>query len=106
MVVSWVSKEWYNLTAVNATDPLQFTLSVKTLYFNPLGDLILLTIFMIAFNSFNYFNNNAKLNFMFSSFAIALFSIFFRFFGLVSDFTPFLCWGIFALSMAILTLTR
>lgn len=97
---------WYNLTAVNASGVLPLVQSVRTLYFNPLGDMILLIIFFVSFISFNHYNNNPKLNFMFSSFAVGLFSLFFRVLSLVSDYTPFLAWGTFALSIAIVTLTK
>ena len=105
-MVSWVTNQWYNLTKVNATNALTLTRSVKELYFNPLGDVLLLMIFFISFNSFNHFNNNPRLNMMFSSFAIAIFSVMFRLFDLCSDFTPFFCWGLFAVSISIVALTR
>lgn len=97
---------WYNLTALNASSVLEITKSVKKLYFNPLGEIILLMIYFISFISFTYFNNNPKLNFMFSSFAVAIFSIPLKVFNLISDITPFLCWGFFGLSIAIVTLTK
>lgn len=105
-MVSWVTKPWWNVTKVNASNMLTMTQSVRELYFNPLGDVILLMIFFISFISFNHYNNNPRLNMMYSSFAIAIFSIMFRLFNLSSDFTPFFCWGLFGLSIAIVTLTK
>ena len=106
MTVSWVSREWYNVTKVNASDMLTFTRSVRELYFNPLGDMILLIIFFVSFQSFNHFNNNPRLNFMFCSFIIAMSSIFLRLMGLISDFTPFFAWGLFALAISVVAFTR
>lgn len=97
---------WYNLTAVNASGVLPIVQSVRNLYFQPLGDVILLVIFFVSFVSFNHFNNNPKLNLMFSAFGIAIFSLFLSVFGLVSDFTPYFCWGFFAITIAIVTLTK
>lgn len=97
---------WYNLTAINASGVLPLMQTVRTNYFSPLGDVIILMIFFISFISFNHYNNNPKLNFMFSSSAIALFSLFLSIFGLISDITPYLCWGLFAISISIVTITK
>lgn len=97
---------WYNLTAINASGVLPLTKSVRNLYFEPLGEVILLIVFFVSFISFSYFNSNPKLNFMFSSFAIAIFSLFLSILGLVQDFTPYFCWGFFALTIAIVALNK
>lgn len=98
--------DWYNITAINASGVLPLVQTVRELYFNPLGDMMLMVIFFVSFISFNHFNNNPKLNLMFASFAIAVFSLFFRVFNIISDYTPFLTWGMFGLSIAIVTLTK
>jgi len=97
---------WYNLTAVNASGVLPLMQSVRDLYFNPLGDGILLMIFCISFISANHYNNNPKLNLMYASFGVAIFSLFLSIFQMVSDFTPYLCWGLFAITIAIVTINK
>lgn len=99
--------DWYNLSLVNASNVLELAKSVNEVFmFEQLGALYLLAIFAITFISFTYFNNNPRLNMMFSSFTIAIFSIFFRIFGLVNDTLPYFCWGLFAVSIMIVQFTR
>lgn len=99
---------WYNLTAINATNPLAMaqSLNVDGWMNGQIGNLILMTLFFISFISFMHFNNNPKLNIMFSSFAIAIISVILRLLSLVPDFTPFFCWGLFAVSSMIVIFTK
>jgi len=98
---------WYNLTAVNASGILPITQSVNELYmFFQLGNIILMVIFFIPFISFTLYNKNPKLNMMFASFGVAIFSIFFRIFNLVPDYTPFFWWALFAVSIMTVTFTK
>lgn len=97
---------WYNLTLVNASNVLVMTQSIKDQYFTPLGDMILLLIFFVTFISFTHYNNNPKINFVASSFIISMLSLIFAVLGLVYNWTPYLCWGVFAVSIAILTMTK
>ena len=102
-----VANPWYNLTNINATGILPIVQSVNnTLMLNQLGNILLIVIFFISYMSFMLFNNNPKLDLMFSSFSIALFSIFFRIFSLVPDFTPFLCVGLFAVTLMIVIFNK
>lgn len=102
-----VANPWFNLSNINATGILPITQSVNnTLMFNQLGNIILIVIFFISYMSFMLFNNNPKINLMFSSFGVALFSIFFRIFGLVPDFTPFFCAGLFAVTLMVVIFNK
>ena len=93
---------WYNLTAVNATNLVSFTQSINNIFmFGHLGNILLITLFVICYFSFTLFNNNPKYNLMFASFIIAIFSIFFRLLSLVPDATPFMAWAMFAIFGAI-----
>lgn len=98
---------WYNITAINASNILTTTQTLNDQFmFSQLGNLLLIAIFAISFISAMNFNNNPKLNFMFCSFAVAIFSIVFDIFSLVSDYVPFLCWSIFAVSLAIAVFSK
>lgn len=98
---------WYNITAVDATNMLTLTQSVNDLFMNEqLGNILLIVIFAISYLSFTLYNDDPKMNITISLFAVALFSVLFRLLSLVPDFTPFLCWGLFALSISAWFLTR
>jgi hypothetical protein len=43
---------------------------------------------------------------MYASFPVAFFSIILSILGLVPDFTPYLCWGIFAISIMIVQFNK
>jgi len=99
--------DWYNVTAVNASNVLTFTQSINNIFmFNQLGNLFLIAIWFISFMTFNFFNNNPKLNMMYASFPVAFFSIILSLVDLVPDFTPYLCWGIFAISIMIVQFSK
>lgn len=98
---------WYNLTAVNASNVLVLTQSVDNLFmYHQLGNLILMVLFFISFLSMLYFNNNPKINIVASSFLVAIMSIAFNILGLAHSSTVFVCWGIFAVSLAVLVFTK
>lgn len=99
---------WYNMTSINATNPLAMAQSLNTADWmaGHIGNLILMVIFFVSFISFNHFNNNPKLNMMFSSFAIAVLSVILRLLSLVPDFTPYFCWGLFGLAIMIVQFTK
>ena len=99
--------DWYNLTAVNATNILSLMQSENVLFMNnQLGNLLLIAIFFISFISFMMFNNNPKLNFMFSSGIVAVLSVILRILTLTPDFTPYFCWAVFAVSASIVAFSR
>lgn len=99
--------QWYNLTDVDATNILTLTQSINELFMeNDLGNILLIVIFAVSYLSFTLFNDNPKMNITVSLFAISLFSILFRLVSIVPDITPFICWGLFALSLAAWYLTR
>lgn len=100
--------QWYNLTSINATNPLSMaqSLNVQGWMNGQIGNLILMAVFFISFISFMHFNNNPKLNMMSSCFAIAILSVILRLLSLVPDFTPFFCWGLFAVSGMIVIFTK
>ena len=96
---------WYNMTLVNATNPLVFIQTTNTYFMQGmLGNLILLVIFCVAMIGFNEFNNNPKVNFMFSSFIIMFLSIMFRILSLVNDYSVYVCILMFACSLAVIKL--
>ncbi len=98
---------WYNLTAVDATNALTFTQDINTGFMqNDLGNLILIVIFFVSFISFSYYQDDTKLNLTAASSIIAILSIPLRLLSLTPDFTPFLCWGIFALNLVIFFLSK
>lgn len=99
--------DWYNLTAINATDVLALMQSENEIFlYHQMGHLLLIAIFFISFISFMIFNNNPKLNLMYSSGIIAVLSVILRILDLTPDFTPYFCWAIFALTTAIVTLNK
>lgn len=98
---------WYNLTSIDATNVLTFTQGINTEFMqNDLGNLFLIVIFVISFISFSLYNDNPKVNLTAASSIIAVLSIPLRLLSLTPDFTPFLCWGIFALNLTILFLSK
>lgn len=102
-----VAEQWFNITDIDATGILPVAQGINEIFmFNQLGNILLIVIFFISYISFMSFNNNPKLNLMFSSFGIAIFSIFFRIFGIVPDFTPFFCIGLFAVTTLIVIFTK
>lgn len=98
--------QWYNMTQVNGSSMLTIVQDVQRYFFNPLGDVIILMIVIITMLTFQHFNNNYKINLMVSSFIGGILSMMMSFLGLVSDFTPYLMWGAFAISSAILVFTK
>jgi len=99
--------EWYNLTSIDATNFLTFTQGINSEFMqNDLGNLILIIIFFVSFISFSYYNDDSKVNLAASSSIIAVLSIPLRLLSLVPDFTPFLCWGIFALNLVVLLISK
>lgn len=98
---------WYNLTAVDATNMLTFTQDINTGFMqNDLGDIMLIIIFFITYISFSLYSDNTKVNMTAAASIIAVLSIPMRLLSLVPDFTPFLCWGLFALNLVILFLSK
>lgn len=98
---------WYNLTAVDATNILTFAQSInESFMFNQLGNLLLVVIFFISFISLNLYYNDPKFNLAVASFVVAVFSVMFFIFNFVPGATPFICWGIYALALVGLLLSR
>ena len=98
---------WYNMTQINGTSVLALAQSENNiLMYGMLGNLLLLGLFLISITSMQHFNNNIKLNLMFSSLLIAIFSIFFKLLSLVQDMTVFICVAIFAFSTTYVLFTQ
>lgn len=99
---------WYNLTGVDATNILTFTQGINSQFMqNDLGNIILIMIFFISFIGFSLYNDNEPIqNLTASSSIVAVLSIPLSLLSLVPEFTPFLCWGIFALNLTILILSK
>lgn len=99
--------QWYNLTGIDATNLLTFTQGINSEFMqNDLGNLILIIIFFITFISFSLYSDDVKINLTAASSIIAILSIPLRLLSLIPDFTPFLCWGLFALNLVIFLLSK
>ena len=97
---------WYNLT-IDATNLLTFTQGINSEFMqNDLGNLFLIIIFFVSFISFSLYKDSPIINLTASSSIVAVLSIPLRLLSLTPDFTPFLCWGIFALNLVILFLSK
>lgn len=93
---------WYSLNATNATDTLKLFQSTNYMFLDGwLGTFLLIALWVILFRSMVYFNNNAKLDTVYSSALIAMLSIPLRLLYLANDLTVFVAWGMFALSLVI-----
>ena len=98
---------WYNLTAIDAHNIVTLTQTINTEFMqNDLGNLILLMIFFITHISFSLFIDDPKVNLTAAASIVAILSIPMRLLSLTPDFTPFLCWGFFALNIVILMLSK
>jgi hypothetical protein len=93
---------WYNLSATNATDTLKFAQSTNNMLLEGwLGTFLLVALWIILFRSMVYFNNNAKLDVVYSSALIAMLSIPMRLIYLTNDQMVFVSWGMFAIALVI-----
>ena len=100
-----MTEMWYNLSAIDATTPLSYTLSIHEIFMNyELGTWVLIAIFTISYIGYTEYNNNPRVNFMFSSFIVAFFSILLRILNLSNDRNIFICIALFAVSLAIFKL--
>ena len=93
---------WYNLTAIDFTDPVTFIHSINSqLMFNMFGNLILLMIFAVIIINLLYNRQNNVMSFTIASFVVAILSVVFFIMDIVPNETPFICWGIFAIGLAV-----
>ncbi len=98
---------WYNLTSINATNVLTFTQGInQTFMFNWLGTLILVVLFFISFISMNYYWQDTQLNFTISCFFVGVISFFLVILKLTYNYIPFLFWGLFAIGIMTMLLSR
>ena len=99
--------QWYNLTSIDATNLLTLTQSVNREFMqNDMGILFLIILFFISFISFSLYSDDPKVNLTASFSIVAVLSIPLRILDLLPDFIPFLCWGLFALSLVILLIKK
>lgn len=100
--------DWYNLTSIDGSNVLTLVQSINAsdMGRGHIGIVMLIVVFIVAFYSFQLFIERTKVNITASFFAVAILSIGFRLINLVNDAVPFVSWGLFALSLAVLILTR
>ena len=96
----------YNLSQINASGivPLMETTN-DTLMFGWLGNLTLITLFIIFYMAFQARTNDTGKSFGFAALLIALFSLMFRTMQLVHDEVVLIAWIIAAASLLISFLT-
>lgn len=93
--------DWYNMTQINGTSVLKLTQTVNTVLFNGLiGYFIILLMFVITYRAAVTFNNNPKISILYSSFFIAVISVFLKLLSLANDITVFICWALLAIVIA------
>ena len=96
----------WNLSLVNGSGIVPFLSTVSdNLMFGWYGTLALIALFAIMFMSMMSYSNDAKKSFGLTSLMIAVFSVFFRVFGLVFDSTVLVAWILAGLATAIIFFT-
>lgn len=83
----------YNLTLINSTGLVTLTQTVNSeLMFGMWGNMMLLTIFVICFMSFNRFANDTKRPLAYSFTIIAILSLLLTGLNLVNDYVVLFSW--------------
>lgn len=97
---------WYNMSAINGNNGVVGLIrsTDSIFFFHLFGTFILITLFVIIFRATYMYNNNPKVSFLYTSFFLAMLSVFFKILQFTGDTTVYVFIALFMVSAGLMFL--